>query len=342
MKPKLPILLHPLHAPAWVVRAREWIDPMMRGISRARTLGLAAEMSFWLFLSLVPLAAVAGLVAARLATRGSLGAGLLSSVPPDVRKMIETEVHQVANWQGSTVAPLAVGMFLWLAASGVHAVFDALEVQAGTSRPWWKQRLLALATCAALSTGVALLGLLAVGVGWIETLAGKAVPLAGTGATVAGMLLRAVAGIAIGVAMVAGLYRVGIPRVARVRIPVLPGAMLAVFLIAGLGWGYRVYVSTTGTGDAYQGGLAVIGVTLMTLWLFSVALLLGAELNRLLAERRAASHPTSGAGAEPSPGARQSWPTSNASSYRPTSPTRPIGRSTGPSPSPDGSAHPSR
>ena len=48
---------------AWVAQAREWLDPMWADIARARTLGLAAEMSFWLFLSLVPLAAVAGLAA---------------------------------------------------------------------------------------------------------------------------------------------------------------------------------------------------------------------------------------------------------------------------------------
>jgi membrane protein len=323
--------------------AHEWIDPMIRGVSRARTLGLAAEMSFWLFLSLVPLAAVAGLVGARIATsRAPLEGGLMSSVPPDVRKMIDTEVQRVADWQGSTVAPIAIGTFLWLAASGVHAVFDALEVQTGSSRPWWKQRLLALVTCAALSGGVALLGLLAVGLGWAESLAGKAIPLAGAGASVVGGVVRAAVGVALGIAMVSGLYRVGIPRKARATIPILPGAVLAVLLIAGLGWGYRLYVSTAGTGDAYLGSLAVIGVTLMTLWLFSVALLLGAELNRVIDERRAAHPPTDAARAGPLPGMRPPWPISSTSSYRPISRTRPTAPSTGRSPSPSGSAPPSR
>ncbi len=332
-----------LRPTVWIARARVWIDPMLRGVSRARTLGLAAEMSFWLFLSLVPLAAVAGLVAARVATaRASLVGELLASVPPDARKMIEAQVQQVANWQGTTVAPVAVAMFLWLAASGVHSVFDALEVQAGVSRPWWKQRLLALAACAGLSAGVALLGLLAVGLGWMGALAGRAVPVAGVGATVAGVVLRTVASLGIGVGMVTGLYRVGIPREARARIPILPGAILAVVLTAGLGFGYRVYVSTTGTGDAYQGGLAVIGVTLMTLWLFSVALLLGAELNRVVAERRAPRGSARGPVAEPLSGAKEPCPTSDVSSCPPTSPRRPTVRSTGPSPSPNDSAPLSR
>ena len=50
------------HVRRVIARGREWLDPILRGVDRARTLGLAAEMSFWLFLSLVPLAAVAGLL----------------------------------------------------------------------------------------------------------------------------------------------------------------------------------------------------------------------------------------------------------------------------------------
>jgi membrane protein len=270
-----------------VARGREWVDPMLRGITRARTLGLAAEMAFWLFLSLVPLAAVAGLVAARLAkSRATLAGSVLSSVAPDARRMIEGQVETVAHWDGGKVAPVALAMFFWLAASGVHSVFDALEVQSGTARPWWKKRVLAVATCIGLSAGMALLGLLAVGLDRFATLAGKAVPISGAGATAAGIVARAVAGFAVSVGMTAALYRVGIPREARYRIPIWPGAFLAIALLVALGWGYRLYVSSTGTGDAYQGSLAVIGVTLMTLWLFSVALLLGAELNKVIGHRR--------------------------------------------------------
>jgi membrane protein len=272
-----------------VTRAREWLDPILRGVSRARTLGLAAEMSFWLFLSLVPLAAVAGLVAARFATsRASLAGAFLSSVAPEARGMIEGQVQNVAHWNGGRVAPVAIGMFVWLAASGVHSIFDALEVQSGTTRPWWKKRLLAIATCIGLSMGVAVLGLLAVGLHRLGAVAGKAVPFAGPAATVASLVGRSVLGWAISVCMIAALYRVGIPREARHQTPIVPGALLAVALLVALGWGYRLYVSSAGTGDAYLGSLAVIGVTLTTLWLFSVALLLGAELNKVLRDRRAA------------------------------------------------------
>ena len=275
------------------------LDPLLRVIGRARTLGLAAEMSFWLFLSLVPLAAVAGLIAARLAMRhGPFVGGVLSSVPPDVRHMIEDQVHSVANWSAG-VAPVALVMFVWLAASGVHAVFDALEVQSGTTRPWWKKRVLALLTCIGLSLGVAALGLLAVGLDRVEALVGRALPLGHTEASVAGGVARYASGFGIAVGMVAGLYRIGIPREARYRTYVWPGTLLAVGLIGVLGLCYRLYVSRMGTGDAYLGSLGVIGVTMTTLWLFSIALLLGTALNTVLGERRTAGSGAAGSDRPP-------------------------------------------
>jgi len=64
----------------------DWVKLVWCGMSEARTLGLAAEMSFWLFSSLLPLAAVAGLVLARLAvSRGDLAVMMLGSTPPAAR-----------------------------------------------------------------------------------------------------------------------------------------------------------------------------------------------------------------------------------------------------------------
>ena len=108
-----------------VVIGRSWVAPILRATSQARTLGLAAEMSFWLFLALVPLAAVAGVVLARQARADmALASMLLSSVPVEARTLVADQVGLVAKAGNSTVAPLAVATFLWLASSGVHSVFD--------------------------------------------------------------------------------------------------------------------------------------------------------------------------------------------------------------------------
>jgi membrane protein len=329
----------------------------VRGVVRARTLGLAAEMSFWLFLALVPLAAVGGWLGARLAVRYFWVEGaLLASVPPAMRTMFQGELKQVAALRGQTIAPAALAIFVWAGASGIHAVFDVLEVQTGSARPWWKKRALAIAACIALSIGVAMLGLLTVGLGRLMSLVGHEGSYEALEGTLAGDIARVALALGLALAMVAGLYRVGIPREARTRTVVVPGAGLAVGLIAALGAGYRVYLSTVGGGSTYQGGLAVIGVTLTTLWLFSVALLLGAELNKVMSDRRGLSDPRRDELAGPLPRAgggptlrnngskpgRARWLTFAASSFRPISPRPPTLRSIGRSRWPGASARGSR
>lgn len=232
------------------------------------------------------------------------------------------------------MAPIAAATFIWLASSGLHSVFDALEVQTGAEpRPWWKKRLLAIATCIALSIGVAAIALLATGLDWLNALVGRELPRWVTdlehGAV--GYVVRLFVGALLAVVMTAGVFWIGLPE--KYRAPLLPGAALAVGLQAALGWLYGLYVTKLGgSGSAYQAGLAVVGVTLMTLWLFSIALLLGAQLNRVLCEARMAKSLRS----------ERSWPSSAASSSRPTSPRPPTAPSTGPSSSRRASEHPSR
>jgi membrane protein len=326
-----------LAAGAQLRRMREHplLKSMVAGIGRARTLGLAAEMSFWMFLALVPLAAIAGFAAARLAAAHLIRfPSSLSVVPPEVRDLLVHQVSLVASWHGGTIAPVAAATFVWVASNGVHAVFDALEVQAGAEpRPWWKKRLLAIGTCVGLSIGLALITVLGAGLDWLGALAGPKLP-AWILALVhgpAGHLVRWLVGAVIAVAMEAGLFRVGLPGERRSAL--LPGAVLAVVLQAVLGWVYGVYVGKLGgSGSAYEAGLAVVGVTLMILWLFSLSLLLGAQLNVALCRARMAE------ALRP----REACPTSAASSSRPTSRRPPTAPSIGPSSSPPASGRPSR
>ena len=267
----------------------DWVKLIWCGMNESRTLGLAAEMSFWLFSSLLPLAAVGGLVLARLTvSRGDLAVTMLGSTPPAARDLVAAQLGQVAKWNGGAVAPLAAVVFVWLASSGIHSVFDALEVQGGLTRPWWKKRLIALGTCVGLSFGVALLALLRTGLGWLFRLAGTNLPHALTFWQGSWFLavVRILFGVLIGFGLVVGLYAAGMPRVRHRYVVIVPGALLAVSLQAASGLAYGLYVHVLGTGNAYQAGLGIIGVTMMSLYLFSVALLVGAELNRTVADLR--------------------------------------------------------
>jgi membrane protein len=259
------------------------------GMNESRTLGLAAQMAFWMFFSLLPLAAVGGLVLARVAvSRGDLAVTMLGSTPPAARELVASQLGQVAKWNGGAVGPLAAVVFVWMASSGIHSVFDALEVQGGIERPWWKKRVIALSTCSGLSVGVAVLALLRTGLGWLFRLAGASLPHALTswqGSWVLA-LVRVVFGALIAFGLVVGLYAAGTPRVRHRHVVIVPGALLAVSLQAAGGLGYGLYIHVLGTGNAYQAGLGIIGVTMTSLYLFCLALLVGAELNRAIADRR--------------------------------------------------------
>jgi membrane protein len=267
-----------------LARAFRFVEAFLRDLSETRTTGMAAEMAFWVFLSLVPLAAVAGLVIAKIALSSAEVSSLLASLPPQMRQLIQTQLTEVAAWNGGSVGAPAAVVFVWLASGGVHAVFELLELKAGVRRPWWRRRLIAIVTCAGLSLGTAVIAVLFAGVSRILGLVRGIFPLAGLERE-GGWLdsgVRFAFGIAAAVGLVAGLYWAAVPRGARRRFLVWPGAVLAVGLQALLGYGYVFYLSEVGVRSAYQAGLSIVGVTLMALYLFALALLVGAEFNHVL------------------------------------------------------------
>jgi membrane protein len=268
------------------------VRELLARLGRCRTLGLAAEMSFWLFLALVPLAFVAGLVAARLTLsgRGAL-ASAFATAPVVAQELLRDQVGKVAALDHGGVAPTAIVVFVWLASSGIHSTFDAMEVETGCARPWWKKRAFALMTCVLFSLGVALVAFLAAGLDGVWKLAGAHLPDAARVAesSVVGQALRLLAGGLVAFALIAGLFAIGVPKDARHGMPILPGALVTVVLQIVFGLVYGFYVSKAGTGGAYLAGLAVVGVTMMALYLFSTAILVGVEVNVVLRDRGRAS-----------------------------------------------------
>src|SRR5689334_12692983 len=108
----------------------DWMQCLWKRLGTDRALGLAAEMAFWLFLSLLPMAAVGGLITAKFATGNwAAAAALLGSLPQASREMIANELERVAAWNGGKVGVSAGLMFLWLASSGIHSVFDGIEIE---------------------------------------------------------------------------------------------------------------------------------------------------------------------------------------------------------------------
>src|SRR5688572_14375072 len=86
-------------------------------------------------------------------------------------------------------------------------------------------------------------------------------------------------------AALAAFYRTATLRSRAVRHRVWPGALVAIASWAFVSWGFAAYVATIAHYAVFYGGLAAIAVILLWLYLTSLALLVGAEVNAHL-ERR--------------------------------------------------------
>jgi membrane protein len=83
-------------------------------------------------------------------------------------------------------------------------------------------------------------------------------------------------------AVLATFYRFAVTHSKRVQRRVLPGAVLAVVLWLVISWAFGLYVSSLAEYAVFYGSLAAVAVLLVWLWLTSLAILVGAELNAQL------------------------------------------------------------
>jgi uncharacterized BrkB/YihY/UPF0761 family membrane protein len=259
---------------------------------------------------------VVGLVARRRGASAVL-ALVLDNLPATTEAILKNEVNRLAN--ADRLGPLAAVGFLWIASGGAQGLMVAVETVVGAPRrPWWKQRVLAAAWVVAtlVAFGVAGFGIIEWDdvVHARPAVTAPAEPIATTQAeehadphkpseahppraprptpapttprrarrilrsggerafTIGFTLAAAVGGLC-------AFYRLAVAHSTQVRRRVLPGALLAVALWIVISWGFGLYLQTLASYTVYYGSLAAVAVLLVWLWLMSLAILIGAELN---------------------------------------------------------------
>ena len=119
-------------------------------------------MAFHFFLSLVPVLVLIGFVLGQVVRQRGVDALLgpaIETAPDAVEQIVREELARMAGASASSIAPLSVLGFLWLAATGTHGLMDAFEVAAGAARrAWWKKRVIALIWVASTLVALAVLG----------------------------------------------------------------------------------------------------------------------------------------------------------------------------------------
>jgi membrane protein len=298
------------------VRRLAVVDAGQQLVERVRrddVLGLAAELAYRFFLSLFPVlifvAALGGFVADLLAIRNPTQQiiDLLGAIlPPEATRLVRPEIEQLVGEEHPGLLSSGVLGSIWAATGGTNATIKAMNraYQVPETRPFWKRYLLAI--------GLTLLAgsLLVVAFGAFVALQafGEEVAVAfGLGERLEHLLEIASwpAVFLLLLAATALLYAAA-PNTDLPARWVSPGAVL----FAG-GWllvtyGLGQYVENFGTYEATYGALG--GVVVLLVWFYLVAfiLLVGGELNALVAERPTPR--SSGEDRQPPPAFRQPAP----------------------------------
>jgi membrane protein len=274
-------------ADLWRLAVRTVVDTF-----EDRVPGMAAEMAFYVVLSLPPLLlAILGSVGFVV---GTLAESEIASLEQQILTLARTflteetvsdvlaEPVQALLREGrSDILSLGVVLTLWSASRATNVILRILTLAYDLEdpRPGWKRRLLALV--------ITLAGIL---------MAVVVLPILVLGPRVATLVIEA-AGLDPGLTRFWSVaYWVGVTMVVLVALTWLyhvapgwgtawrrdfPGAVLALLVWLAAGFGLRLYVTRFFgiAGDAAFQGLATLLVLLLWIYLTAIALLLGAELN---------------------------------------------------------------
>ncbi len=251
--------------------------------------GLASEVAYHLLFSVVPLliflTALSGFVSRAVGVNDAMGnitSWLFENLPQRTAVAVQEPIESVIASQSGGFLSVGALLALWGARNAMASLMKALNVafDVKESRPWWKKQIIAIGLTIALGLGIVggsaffLIGS-SIGAGLAES-----VGLGGTFTTIWSILRWPLIFVLVSLA-VAFLYWAG-PNVDAPFTWLTPGSVLAVLLWAlattGLSFYFRYF---GGYAEAYG---VLGGVLAFVFWLYvmSLILLIGGELNAVI------------------------------------------------------------
>ncbi len=261
---------------------KEFFSSLRGELSRDGVTDIAASVTYYGALALFPfllfLVALASVVIAP-SDAERLVEELSSVAPGAVTQIVGERIRQLGEQENATLVGFGALGAIWAASGGIMALMRALntayDVREG--RPFWKVRGIAL-----LMTVVA--GALAL---FAALVAVATVPLAdrigGPLGLAIGWLRLPLAGLVM-MFLWALLYYV-LPDVQQRFRFITPGSVGGVLLWVLASWGFSRYVASFGSYDKTYGALGGVIVLFLWMWISSLVLLVGAEVNALIEHR---------------------------------------------------------
>lgn len=285
----------PIHLRTWFTARR-----VVRGLFVHHAFDHAATMAFYFFLGSIPLLLLMSLLVASFVQREgaeALAAPLYSAMPRAASDLLHREINDIANTSAPTIAPLSLLGFLWLTTNGVHNLMDVFEILLHAEpRSWVRQRLIATVWVFGALAAVLLAAWILLAINGVASgISGRQLPvvLHNTSVFLADGWRR-FGVVAIFTAMLscglAAFYRTAVRHPPGVKRRVWLGTVVALSLWALVSWGFGAYVQTIAHYAVFYGSLATVAVILLWLYLTSLALVVGAEINAVLEGMRDIAH----------------------------------------------------
>jgi membrane protein len=243
---------------------------------------LAATVTYYGILSLFPFLLMLVALASVIITPDQAQAivkQLGHVAPGPATQILGDRIRQLGGQQNVGLLGFGALLAIWSASGGTMSLIGALNrcYDVKEQRPWWKVRGLAI-----LMTLVA--GLLALVAALVAV---AAAPLAdfigGPIGTAITWLRLPVAGVVM--MFLWALLYYALPDVEQSFKFITPGSVIGVVLWVVASWGFSRYVSSFGSYDKTYGSLGGVIVLLLWMWISSLVMLLGAEVNALIEHR---------------------------------------------------------
>ncbi|MGP7959460.1 YihY/virulence factor BrkB family protein [Sanguibacter sp. A247] len=276
----------PRRSPLTVARAT------VRAFLADRGTDVAAALTFYAVLAIAPAAAallsIVGLVENRQSVVDEIMGVLREVASPEVVETVGGILTRLAESGGAGLA-FVVGLVvaLWSASAFVTAFSRAMNTVHGVEegRPVWVLRPLMAALTVVLVLVAAIVAVLLVVSSDVARALGEPIGLSDTFVTLFAWGRWPLVLVAL-VLLVSLLYH-WTPNVRPGRFRLLSaGAAVAIGVILVASWGFGFYVSNFGSYDRTYGALASVVVVLVWLWICSMILVLGAELDHELLRGR--------------------------------------------------------
>ena len=208
-------------------------------------------------------------------------------LPPDAASMLRRTLTEIQRGAGSGLLSIGAVAALWGASRGMVSIISTLNVVYGVTspRPWWRRQLVAVGLTVMFSA-LALAALLSTVFG--ERLGRAAAAWAGLGFVFTEVwgLLQWPLGLLFVLTGIDLVYHLA-PAVRQRWYWLTPGSVFAGLAWTAVSLGLRSYVSQFGNYNATYGSIG--GVILLLLWLYlsGMALLVGGEINSVIARAAA-------------------------------------------------------